>query len=119
MPRTGCQTPTSSRTKEDLPEPLGPINGVLYGYPLDFITEGRTTWQVIMAFGYHLPGGRWSVDAVRTDDAGRSWSFVRNLTEEFGGIRANESGFVRHGDGFIVTTRGSSTPHRRCARCAM
>ncbi len=88
------------------PEPLGPINGVLYGYPLDFITEGRTTWQVIMAFGYHLPGGRWSVDAVRTDDAGRSWNFVRNLTEEFGGIRANESGFVRHGDGFIVTTRG-------------
>ena len=59
-----------------------------------------------MAFGYHLPGGRWSVDAVRSDDNGQSWRFVRNLTEEFGGIRANESGFVRHGDGFIVTTRG-------------
>jgi hypothetical protein len=31
---------------------------------------------------------------------------VRNPTEEFGGIHGNESGFVRHADGFIVTTRG-------------
>jgi hypothetical protein len=88
------------------PVPLAPIDGVLYGYPFDFISEGNTTWQLIMAFGYHLPGGRWSVDAVRSDDNGGTWHFVRNLTEEFGGIRANESGFVRHGDGFIVTTRG-------------
>jgi hypothetical protein len=88
------------------PEPFPIVGGVLYGYPLDFASEGRTTWQLIMAFGYHLPGGRWSVDALRSDDSGRSWRFVRNLTEEFGGIRGNESGFVRHGDGFIVTTRG-------------
>ena len=88
------------------PTQLAPIEGVLYGYPFDFINDGKTTWQLIMAFGYHLPGGRWSVDAVRSDDNGQSWRFVRNLTEEFGGIRANESGFVRHGDGFIVTTRG-------------
>ena len=88
------------------PAALGLINGLLYGYPFDFINDGRTTWQLIMAFGYHQPGGRWSVDAIRSEDSGRSWAFVRNLTEEFGGIRANESGFVRHGDGFIVTTRG-------------
>ena len=25
MPRAGCQTPTSARASEDLPEPLGPI----------------------------------------------------------------------------------------------
>ena len=87
-------------------ETLAPINGVLYGYPFEFISEGRTTWQLIMAFGYHLPGGRWSVDAVRSDDAARSWNFVRNLSDEFGGHRINESGFVRHADGFIVTTRG-------------
>lgn len=92
--------------KFEAPRPVGPIDGVLYGYPLEFITEGSTTWQLIMAFGYHQPGGRWSVDAVRTDDQGRSWHFVRNLAEEFGGIRANESGFARHGDGFIVATRG-------------
>ena len=88
------------------PTALPPVSQVLYGYPLDFIVEGQTTWQLIMAFGYHLPGGRWSVDALRSDDNGRNWSLVRNLTAEFGDIRANESGFVRHGDGFIVTTRG-------------
>ena len=88
------------------PEALAPIGGVLYGYPLDFISEGRTTWQLIMAFGYHLPGGRWSVDAVRSEDSGRSWTLVRNLSTEFGGLKINESGLVRHGDGFIVTTRG-------------
>jgi hypothetical protein len=87
-------------------EALAPINGVLYGYPFDFVSEGRTTWQLIMAFGYHLPGGRWSVDVVRSEDAGHSWRFVRNLAEEFGGLKINESGFARHGDGFIVATRG-------------
>ena len=90
----------------DGPTELGVIDGILYGYPFDFISEQRTTWQLIMAFGYHLPGGRWSVDALRSDDNGRSWRFVRNLTEEFGGIHANESGFVGNGDGFIVSTRG-------------
>lgn len=95
-----------ARKAFDEPAQLGPIDGVLYGYPLDFISEGTTTWQLIMAFGYHLPGGRWSVDAVRSDDSGRSWRFVRNLTAEFGGVRGNESAFVREGDGFIVTTRG-------------
>lgn len=88
------------------PALLAPVDGVLYGYPLEFISEGRATWQLIMAFGYHQPGGRWSVDTLRTDDSGRSWRFVHNLTAEFGGIRANESGFTRHGDGFIVATRG-------------
>jgi hypothetical protein len=88
------------------PTPLGPVDGVLYGYPLEFATEARTTWQLIMAFGYHQPAGRWSVDVLRSDDSGGSWRLVRNLTEEFGGIRANESGFARHGDGFLVATRG-------------
>ena len=106
--RAGAETFrwNASRQEFDGPTALGPIDGVLYGYPFDFISEGQTTWQLIMAFGYHLPGGRWSVDAVRSEDNGRSWRFVRNLTEEFGGIRGNESGFVRHADGFIVTTRG-------------
>ncbi|MDO8543119.1 MAG: hypothetical protein Q7S40_22015 [Opitutaceae bacterium] len=97
---------SAARRAFDPPARMAPVSGVLYGYPFGFITEGETTWQLIMAFGYHQPGGRWSVDALRSTDAGRSWQFVRNLTEEFGGIRGNESGFVRHGDGFIVTTRG-------------
>lgn len=89
----------------DAPTMMDVVDGVRYGYPFDFITEGKTTWQLNMAFGY-MQGGRWSVDALRSEDAGRTWSFVRNLTAEFGGIEANESGFVRHGDGFLVTTRG-------------
>lgn len=103
-----------ARNRFDAPTPLGIVNGVQYGYPFDFITEGRTTWQLIMAFGY-MQGGRWSVDVLRSDDAGGSWKFVRNLTDEFGGLHANESGFVRHGDGFIVTTRaydGKERLHR-------
>jgi hypothetical protein len=106
--RSGAETFRWNPARQTFEGPtlLAPIDGVLYGYPFDFISEGKTTWQLIMAFGYHLPGGRWSVDAVRTDDNGATWRFVRNLTEEFGGIKANESGFVRHGDGFIVTTRG-------------
>jgi len=90
----------------DGPTPLAPVGGVLYGYPFDFVSNGNTTWQLIMAFGYHLPGGRWSVDALRTNNHGASWHFVKNLTEEFGGIRANESGFSRYKDGFIIATRG-------------
>lgn len=87
-------------------ETIPPVGGVLYGYPFDFISEGATTWQLIMAFGYHQPGGRWSVDVIRSRDAGRSWGFVRNLAEEFGGLKINESGFARHADGFLVATRG-------------
>ena len=26
------------------PTPLAPINGVLYGYPLDFISQGSEVW---------------------------------------------------------------------------
>jgi hypothetical protein len=95
-----------TRQQFGAPTPLGLVNGVLYGYPFEFIAEGKTTWQLIMAFGYHQPGGRWSVDAIRSEDSGRTWNFVRNLTEEFGEIRGNESAFVRYNDGFIVTTRG-------------
>jgi len=86
------------------PAVLGPVGGVTYGYPFDFIVEGSASWQLIMTFE-HLPGGRRSVDVLRSDDAGGSWQFVRDLTAEFGGIRANESAFMRHGDGFIVATR--------------
>lgn len=100
-----------ARQAFDAPAALAPINGVQYGYPFDFISEGRTTWQLIMAFGY-MQGGRWSVDVLRSEDSGGAWQFVRNLTAEFGGIRANETGFVRHGDGFIVTTRAYDSIER-------
>jgi hypothetical protein len=86
------------------PVAFAAINGVLYGYPFDFVTEGKTTWQLNMTFEY-LPGGRRSVDVLRSDNNGATWSFVRNLSQEFGNIRSNESGFMRYQDGFIVVTR--------------
>jgi hypothetical protein len=94
-----------ARKAFDAPTAFELVDGVRYGYPFEFIHEGKSTWQLIMKFGY-MQGGRWGVDALRSEDAGRSWKFVRDLTKEFGGILANESGFVRHGEGFIVTTRG-------------
>jgi hypothetical protein len=105
--RTGAETYTWDARLRAFsgPTALGPISGVTYGYPFDFVSAEQTTWQLIMSFGY-LPGGRWSVDAVRSDDNGASWSLVRNLSTEFGNLRLNESGLMRHGNGFIVATRG-------------
>ena len=86
-------------------EELGLVDGVEYGYPFDFMVEGSTAYMLAMTFGYR-PGGRWSVDALRSTDDGRTWRLVRNLSAEFGGFRINESGFARYGGGFIVATRG-------------
>ena len=87
------------------------VDGVEYGYPFDFVVEGRTTYMLVMAFGYR-PGGRWSVDVIRSDDNGGSWHFVRNLSQEFGGHPINESAFMRYKDGFLVTTRGYDSHER-------
>jgi hypothetical protein len=46
------------------------------------------------------------VSMVRSEDSGRSWRFVRNLSREFGDVPINESSFVRYADGFLVVTRG-------------
>jgi len=88
------------------PAVQAPVSGILYGYPLEFVSAGEVTWQLVNAFGYNQPSGRWSMDVLRSADAGRSWSFVRDLAAEFGGLHVNEGGFARHGDGFLVATRG-------------
>lgn len=75
-----------------------------YGYAFDFIVDGSTTYMLVMGFGYR-PGGVWSVDVIQSTDNGKSWTLVRNLTEEFGGHKINESAFVPWEDGYIVTTR--------------
>lgn len=103
----------SGRNWEDRGK-LGLVDGVEYGYVFEAITEGDTTWMLAMRFT-NLQGGievdpqrphAGSVDVIRTDDNGHSWQFVRNLTEEFGGISINESSFIRYGKGFLVAARG-------------
>lgn len=100
-------------------ERVGVLDGVEYGYAFEAISEGRTTWMLAMTFT-NLTGGQptngrpiypprpvsGSVDVIRSDDNGKSWRFVRNLTKEFGNIPINESSFVRRGDGFILAARG-------------
>jgi hypothetical protein len=95
-------------------ERVGVVDGVEYGYPFSFVVEGSTTWMLVMSFA-NLQGGYSTfpprphagpVSVIRSDDNGRSWRFVRNLTREFGDVPINESFFVRHRDGFLVVTRG-------------
>ncbi len=101
-------------------ERVGIIDGVEYGYAFDAIVEGRATWMLVMTFS-NLPGAKpapkarapaGSVDVIRSDDNGHTWHFVRNLSHEFGDVPINESAFIRHGDGFLVTTRGYDNRQR-------
>lgn len=93
---------------------LGLVDGVEYGYCFDAITREGTTWMLVMTFA-NLEGGKLvhktksqpgSVDIIRSDDNGRSWRFARSLTRELGEAPINESAFIAHGGGFIVTARG-------------
>lgn len=101
-------------------ERVGVVDGVEYGYAFESVTQGTTTWMLVMTFS-NLPGGKsvypprpqaGSVDMIRTDDNGQTWRFVRNLSHEFGDIPINESTFLSHGDGFLVSTRGYDNRER-------
>lgn len=109
----GTRSTDGGRTFGPL-ETIGVIDGVEYGYPFQFVTEGPTTWALVMSFA-NLTGGysvyppraeAGQVSIIRSEDSGRTWHFVRDLSREFGGIPINESSFVRFGDGFMVITRG-------------
>ena len=92
-------------------ERVGIIDGVEYGYLFHSAIIGQRLYALIMTFEY-LTGGRRSVDALYTDDNGESWHFIRNLSQEFGDIRINESSLLPYGDGFLVATRGYDNRQR-------
>src|SRR5207249_1036790 len=80
-------------------ERVGAMDGIEYGYAFEAITQGKTTWMLTMTFA-NLPGGKaiegsrihsGSVNVIRTDDNGRTWRFVRSMTNELGGAAINES----------------------------
>lgn len=86
-------------------ERVGVIDGIEYGYLFNSVIVGQRLYALIMTFEY-LAGGRRSVDALFTDDNGTSWHFIRNLSQEFGDIRINESSLIPYQNGFLVATRG-------------
>ncbi|MGE0760652.1 MAG: exo-alpha-sialidase [Pirellulaceae bacterium] len=101
------------RTFSD-PRRVGVVDGIEYGYVFDSVSEGASTWMLAMTFS-NLTGGRsvyprrphaGSVNVLRSDDSGRSWRLVRDLSHEFGDAPINESALLRLGDGFLVSTRG-------------
>lgn len=90
---------------------VGVIDGVEYGYLFNSVIVGQRVYALIMTFEY-LAGGRRSVDALYTDDNGSTWHFIRNLSQEFGDIRINESGLIPYENGFLVATRGYDNTQR-------
>jgi len=92
-------------------EKVGPIEGVEYGYLFDSVTVGQRLYALMMTFEY-LAGERRTVDVLYTDDNGGTWHFLRNLSQEFGDIRINESSFIPFENGFIVATRGYDEKQR-------
>jgi hypothetical protein len=84
---------------------LMPINGLGYGYVFEGCRVDRSCYVLAMTFP-ELEGGLRAVHALRSEDNGRTWSHVRNLSDAFGGLPINESSFVREGDRFVITTRG-------------
>jgi len=91
---------------------MGPVNGIEYGYVFEDIIVGSQVYMLVMTFPELLgkigkEGWKYGeVHVIKSNNNGKSWEFVRNLSFEFGEIDINESSFTKYGDGFIVTTRG-------------
>lgn len=94
---------------------LDKIDGIEYGYPFDFIVEGKTVYMLAMSFGYR-PGDTWSVAVLKSQDGGNTWNRAINVTEAIGGGAYNESSFVRVGKEFFIVLRGYGTQSTRVAR---
>lgn len=91
------------------------IGGIEYGYPFDFIVEGKVVNMLAMSFGYR-PGSTWSVAVLRSDDGAKSWKFVKDITAALGGGAINESSFVKVGSDYFVVCRGYLPQTTRIAR---
>lgn len=91
------------------------IEGIEYGYPFDFIVEGKVVYMLAMSFGYR-PGSVWSVAVLKSEDGARSWKRVQNITEALGGGPINESCFTRLGNDFVVVARGYAGQETKIAR---
>lgn len=95
---------------------LGPIDGVEYGYIFESAIVGDTVYLLAMDFpeltarksAYDEQGKRiyGQVSVIASDDNGKHWRHVRNLSQEFGKLNLNESSLIVDGDEFLIATRG-------------
>jgi hypothetical protein len=107
------QTKDEGKTVEAW-KPQGQIEGVEYGYPFDFIVEGKVVYMLAMSFGY-MPGKLWSVAVLKSEDGAQTWKKVQDLTKVLGGP-INESCFTRVGEEFFVVSRGYAGQETKIAR---
>ena len=65
--------------------PVGLVDGVEYGYPLNFCEKNGRVYMATMTFPY-LAGskGRRQVHVISSADSGASWRFEANLTGKLG-----------------------------------
>lgn len=96
-------------------KPLPLIEGIEYGYPLDFIAEEKTVYMLAMSFGYR-PGSLWSVAVLKSVDGAKSWKKIQNISEALGGGPINESCFTKVGSDFVVVSRGYPGQETKIAR---
>lgn len=91
----------------------GLIEGIEYGYPFDFIVEGKVVYMLAMSFGY-MPGKLWSVAVLKSEDGAKSWKKIKDITKVMEGP-INESCFTRVGDEFFVVSRGYAKQETKIA----
>jgi hypothetical protein len=84
---------------------FGQVDGVEYGYCFQGLVDGPFVLLLVMTFE-SLAGGKRAVHVVGSDDGGKSWNRVRNLSLEFGGLPINECNMLRHDGNFLIVSRG-------------
>lgn len=90
---------------------VGAVDGVEYGYPLNFCERQGRVYLLAMTFPY-LQGSknRRQVHVLSSADSCMSWRFEANLTEALG-LEFNESALVATAEGFALFTRGEAPRH--------
>ncbi|MFG0261452.1 MAG: sialidase family protein [Novipirellula sp. JB048] len=116
--RTGIQwTRSDDQGRTFTPmRPLGVIDGVEYGYLFEGVSTEHAMYALVMTFpelppqtGFVDEQGRRAygqVCVIASADNGETWRFVKNLSQEFGGLKLNESSILALDDGFLIATRG-------------
>lgn len=86
--------------------PFPPVGGIGFGYAFDEAVSGADGAVYLLNMSFpELAGGVRAVHALRSEDEGRTWTYVANLNEAFG-FDFNESSMVPYRGGFLLIARG-------------